>query len=309
MNICVLGTGYVGLVSGVCFAKIGHKVTCVDIDSDKISKLNKGISPIFEVGLEEIIAQEKDTNLFFSTDIEKAIRENDFVFIAVGTPPKENGDANLEYIFDCAEIISRNLNNNKIIITKSTVPVGTGKQIEEIISKNKGNEGKFEVCSNPEFLREGNAVYDFLNPDRVIVGTATKEAADKIYELYDPIVRKNGCEFFKTNVETAELTKYASNAFLATKITFINEMANLCEKAGADIADVAYGMGLDQRIGKEFLMAGPGYGGSCFPKDTNAVAFLGEKFIVRKIYRSHKHAFKGKAKKRRTISVYAEKDY
>ncbi|CAG9621418.1 UDP-glucose dehydrogenase family protein [Sutcliffiella rhizosphaerae] len=273
MNICVIGTGYVGLVSGVCFSEIGNKVTCVDIDENKINNLKEGIIPIYEPGLEELVVKNIEAKkLSFSTDLNTAMENAEIIFIAVGTPPKENGEADLRFVEAVATSIGKKLNNYKVIVTKSTVPVGTGKWIKGIIEKESGHNN-FDVASNPEFLREGSAIFDTMNMERAVIGVESEKAKEWLTKLHEP---------FKTNIvisdiETAEMIKYAANAFLATKISFINEIANICELVGADVTKVAEGMGLDNRIGQAFLAAGIGYGGSCFPKDTNALINIAEK--------------------------------
>jgi UDPglucose 6-dehydrogenase len=273
MNICVIGTGYVGLVSGVCFSDIGNNVTCVDIDYDKIEKLKKGIIPIYEPGLEELVLKniEKE-RLFFTTDLAEGMKDAELVFIAVGTPPKENGEADLQYVESAARAIGEHLKDYKVIVTKSTVPVGTGKRIKEIIKEVAGHDN-FDVASNPEFLREGSAIYDTMNMERAVIGVESERAGELLIELHRPFQTN----IVLTDIETAEMIKYASNAFLATKISFINEIANLCELVGADVTKVAEGMGFDKRIGSAFLQAGIGYGGSCFPKDTSALVKIAEK--------------------------------
>jgi UDPglucose 6-dehydrogenase len=273
-----LGTGYVGLVSGVCFSDLGNDVICVDKDQDKINKLQKGIIPIYEPGLEELVLKNyKNKKLKFSTDLDSSIKKSDIVFICVGTPTKKNGiGADLSQIYSVSKEISKSINKFKIIITKSTVPVTTGDEIEKILLK-KVNKNKFSVISNPEFLREGEAIRDFIYPDRVVVGANDKKSANILKNLYSPLISK-GAKFISTNRRAAELIKYASNAFLATKITFINEIANLCEKTGIDVEDISIGIGLDKRIGSRFLRAGPAYGGSCFPKDTKAIVATADKF-------------------------------
>ena len=278
MKICIIGTGYVGLVSGACFADLGNNVVCVDVDKNKIINLNKGIIPIYEPGLEELVGRNtKQNRLKFSIDINKSIKSSDIIFICVGTPTnKKTNKSNLNHVYNVANQIKINLNKFKIVVNKSTVPVGTGDTIEKIISSKK-NKNKFEVVSNPEFLREGEAIRDFLYPDRVVIGTGSKKANNKMKSLYLPIIKKKN-RYFNTSRKAAELIKYASNAFLATKITFINEIANLCEKASIDVKEVSIGMGLDERIGGRFLRAGPGYGGSCFPKDTRALLTTAKKF-------------------------------
>jgi UDPglucose 6-dehydrogenase len=272
VNICVIGTGYVGLVSGVCYSEIGHRVTCVDIDTNKVENLKKGIVPIYEPGLEELMKKnlEKD-RLHFTVNVSEAMTDAEVVLIAVGTPAKANGEADLRYIEAVARSIGKQLTDYKLIVTKSTVPVGTGQKIKQMIRDAAGHSN-FDIASNPEFLREGSAVQDTFQMDRAIFGVESKKAELLLKRIHEP---------FKTNVvvtdvETAEMTKYAANAFLATKISFINEIANLCEVTGADVEKVAEGMGYDHRIGKAFLQAGIGYGGSCFPKDTQALVKIGE---------------------------------
>jgi UDPglucose 6-dehydrogenase len=274
----MIGTGYVGLVSGVCFSDLGNDVICVDKDQDKINKLQKGIIPIYEPGLKELVLKNyKNKKLKFSTDLVSSIKKSDIVFICVGTPTKKNGiGADLSHIYSVSKEISKSINKFKIIITKSTVPVTTGDEIEKILLK-KVNKNKFSVISNPEFLREGEAIRDFIYPDRVVVGSNDKKSANILKNLYSPLISK-GAKFISTNRRAAELIKYASNAFLATKITFINEMANLCEKTGIDVEDISIGIGLDKRIGSRFLRAGPAYGGSCFPKDTKSIVTTADKF-------------------------------
>jgi UDPglucose 6-dehydrogenase len=265
-------------VSGVCFSDLGNDVICVDKDQDKINKLQKGIIPIYEPGLEELVIKNyKNKKLKFSTDLDSSIKKSDIVFICVGTPTKKNGiGADLSQIYSVSKEISKSINKFKIIITKSTVPVTTGDEIEKILLK-KVNKNKFSVISNPEFLREGEAIRDFIYPDRVVVGANDKKSANILKNLYSPLISK-GAKFISTNRRAAELIKYASNAFLATKITFINEIANLCEKTGIDVEDISIGIGLDKRIGSRFLRAGPAYGGSCFPKDTKAIVTTANKF-------------------------------
>jgi UDPglucose 6-dehydrogenase len=271
MNICVVGTGYVGLVTGACFADFGLNVVCVDNDEEKIGMLNEGRIPMYEPGLEELIKKnEAAGRLAFSTDIAEAIKRSLVVLIAVGTPSREDGSADLSYVEEVAKTIARNLNGYKVIVTKSTVPVGTGKFIEKIIREEKVGNESFDVSSNPEFLREGSAIEDFMRPDRVVLGVTSDQAIAILKDLYSPLYLVE-TPFVITNIETAEMIKYASNAFLATKISFINEMGRICEEAGADVHLVAKGMGLDKRIGPKFLHPGPGYGGSCFPKDTIAI--------------------------------------
>jgi UDPglucose 6-dehydrogenase len=276
----MIGTGYVGLVSGVCFSDLGNEVICVDKDENKINDLKKGIIPIYEPGLNELVLKNyKNKRLKFSTDLNNSIKKSDIIFICVGTPTKKNGNgADLSQISLVAKEISKSINKFKIIITKSTVPVSTGDEIEKIISK-KVKKNKFSVVSNPEFLREGEAIRDFIYPDRVIVGSNDKKSKSILKNLYAPLISK-GAKFISSNRRAAELTKYASNAFLATKITFINEIANLCEKTGIDVEDISIGIGLDKRIGSRFLRAGPAYGGSCFPKDTKAIVTTADKFKI-----------------------------
>ncbi len=278
MKLCMIGTGYVGLVSGVCFSDLGNEVICVDNDLNKIDDLKKGIIPIYEPGLKELVLKNHNNKrLKFSTDLNKSIKKSDIVFICVGTPSKKNSsNADLSQIFSVAEQISKSINRFKIIITKSTVPVTTGDQIEKIILK-KNKKSKFSIVSNPEFLREGEAIRDFIYPDRVVVGSNDNKSKLILKNLYAPLISK-GAKFISTNRRAAELIKYASNAFLATKITFINEIANLCEKTAIDVEDISIGIGLDKRIGSRFLRAGPAYGGSCFPKDTKAIVETAKKF-------------------------------
>lgn len=271
MRVTMIGAGYVGLVSGTCFADFGHIVTCVDKDSSKIDHLQKGIMPIYEPGLDVLVdTNVKQGRLFFSTDVKDAITNSDVVFIAVGTPSRRgDGHADLSYVYAAAEEIAALVSGFTVIVSKSTVPVGTGDEIESIIRR-VNPEADIAVVSNPEFLREGSAIGDFKRPDRVVVGTDDERARDVIKELYRPLYL-NETPILFTNRRTSELIKYAANAFLAVKITFINEMADLCEKVGANVQDVSKGIGLDGRIGAKFLNAGPGYGGSCFPKDTLAL--------------------------------------
>jgi len=278
MKICFIGTGYVGLVSGVCFSDLGNNVICIDKDNDKLSRLENGIIPIFEPGLSELVKKNIDAGrLSFSNDLISSINKSDIVFIAVGTPTAKDGvSADLSQVFSVAQLISKKIKSRKIIVTKSTVPIGTGDKIERILNKNKKN-GLFTIVSNPEFLREGEAIKDFKYPDRVVIGANDKKVIKLFNELYRPIINK-GAAFVACSRRAAELIKYASNAFLATKISFINEIANLCEKVHVNVDDVAVGIGLDKRIGSRFLRAGPAYGGSCFPKDTKALAKVGKNF-------------------------------
>lgn len=271
MRVTMIGAGYVGLVSGACFADFGHTVICVDKDAGKIDRLKDGVMPIFEPGLAELVSSNvKEGRLSFTLDAPDAIRNADAVFIAVGTPSRRgDGHADLSYVYAAAKEIAEHMDGFTVVVTKSTVPVGTGDEVEEIIRKTNPN-AKFAVVSNPEFLREGAAIGDFKRPDRVVVGTDSEEAREVMRELYRPLFL-NETPLVYTSRRTSELIKYAANAFLAVKITFINEMADLCEKVGANVQDVSKGIGLDNRIGKKFLHAGPGYGGSCFPKDTLAL--------------------------------------
>ena len=271
MRVAIIGTGYVGLVSGACFADFGHTVTCVDKDEGKIEKLKNGIMPIYEPGLDNLVASNvKEERLFFTTDAKEAIKNADAVFIAVGTPSRRgDGHADLSYVYGAAEEIAQLMDGFTVVVTKSTVPVGTGDEVEEIIRKTRP-DADFAVVSNPEFLREGAAIKDFKIPDRVVVGTDDERARQVMKELYRPLFLNETPILFTTR-RTSELIKYAANAFLAVKITFINEMADLCEKVGANVQEVSRGIGLDGRIGAKFLNAGPGYGGSCFPKDTLAL--------------------------------------
>ena len=278
MKLCMIGTGYVGLVSGVCFSDVGNIVYCVDKDEKKINSLNKGNVPIYEPGLEEILKKnQKQNRLIFTTDLKKAVTNSDIIFICVGTPTKKNSNsADLKYVYKVTHELKKIISKYKIIITKSTVPVTTGDEIEKILINLKKKK-LVDIVSNPEFLREGEAIRDFIYPDRVIIGTDSKKANRILKSLYLPIIKKTN-RYFNTSRRGAELIKYASNAFLATKISFINELANLSEKTRVDIKDISLGMGLDQRIGERFLRAGPAYGGSCFPKDTRALVDIGAKF-------------------------------
>ena len=275
----MVGTGYVGLVSGTCFSDLGNKVYCVDNDKKKIDKLIAGISPIYEPGLDEIIKKNYDAGrLIFTNDLSKAVNNSDIIFICVGTPSKTGSQSvDLSYVFKSLKEISKVSKQKKIIVTKSTVPVGTGDDIVKILKKMK--KKNFDVISNPEFLREGEAIRDFRYPDRIVIGSNNKKIFKIMKKLYQPLISK-GAKFFTTSRRGAELIKYASNAFLATKITFINEIANLCEKADINIEDVSLGMGSDKRIGSRFLRAGPAYGGSCFPKDTRGLVSIGKKYKV-----------------------------
>ena len=271
-DICVIGTGYVGLVTGVCFADLGNRVYCLDINNDRISKLKQNVMPIYEPGLEEIVERNvKAGRLFFTTDYPEALKNAKFAFIAVGTPSGVDGEADLQYVRDAAEKIAEVVDHAIIVVNKSTVPVGTGDWVAEIITKKRGGRKlDFSVVSNPEFLREGSAISDFMNPDRVVLGSLEKAAAEKVATLYASL----RAPILITDLRTAEMIKYASNAFLATRISFINEIANICDELGADVREVADGMGLDKRIGRSFLDAGLGWGGSCFPKDVKALAHM-----------------------------------
>jgi len=288
----MIGTGYVGLVSGACFADLGNTVYCVDKDQDKIDLLNDNKIPIYEPGLNEIVKKNYSSGrLVFTTNLKLAVKSSDIIFICVGTPTsKKNKSADLHYVFNATREISKCINKFKIIVTKSTVPVSTGDKIEKIILK-KNKKNSFEVVSNPEFLREGEAVRDFRFPDRIIVGSNNRKTIRKLEFLYEPLIKK-GSVFFSTNRRGAEMIKYASNAFLATKISFINEMANLCEKINVNVEDVSIGMGLDKRIGSRFLRAGPAYGGSCFPKDTKALTVTADLYktnlsIIKSVIKSN----------------------
>jgi UDPglucose 6-dehydrogenase len=276
MRVAMIGTGYVGLVSGACFSEFGHDVTCVDMDAGKIERLNKGEIPIYEPGLDKLVQSNgAGGRLHFTTDLTAAVKGAEVVFIAVGTPSRRgDGHADLSYVFAAAESIAAAVNGPTVVVTKSTVPVGTGRKVEDIIRKARP-QGDVDVASNPEFLREGAAIGDFMRPDRVIIGAETDRARDVMRRLYRPLSLIEVPILF-TSRETAEIIKYATNSFLATKITFINEIADLCEKVGADVHDVARGIGFDGRIGRKFLHPGPGYGGSCFPKDTLALVRTAE---------------------------------
>jgi UDPglucose 6-dehydrogenase len=278
-NIAVIGTGYVGLVSGACLADFGNQVTCVDTNREKIEGLKQGSVPIYEPGIETLVSGNvKAGRLFFSTDLAGAVKKNHVVFIAVGTPPSEDGSADLRHVEEAARMIGQTLEAYTVVVNKSTVPVGTGRRVEAWIGEELAKRGNtaipFDVVSNPEFLREGTAVYDFTHPDRVVIGSESSRARGIMKDVYRSLYLSEA-PYIETNLESAEMIKYASNAFLAVKITFINEIANLCEKAGANVLDVAKAMGRDGRIGSKFLHPGPGYGGSCFPKDTRALARIG----------------------------------
>src|ERR1700704_3493853 len=279
MNICVVGTGYVGLVTGAVFADLGNDVVCVDNDQKKIEALRAGQMPIYEPGLEEMVVRNKDDGpLSFPTDLPGAVRQSDVVFIAVGTPPKDTGETDLSHVEAVATQIGRSMDRYKVVVNKSTVPVGTGEFVREVITRHQPRPMDFDVVSNPEFLREGSAIEDTLRPDRIVIGAPNQQAAMTLLELYAPLERP----MIITDVPSAEMIKYASNAMLATKISFMNAISNVCELAGADVTQVMKGVGLDSRIGPAFLQAGLGYGGSCFPKDTDSLihtaATLGYRF-------------------------------
>ena len=297
MKLCMIGTGYVGLVSGVCFSDLGNEVICVDKDLTKINNLKKGVIPIYEPGLQELVLKNiKNKMLSFSDDLENSIKKSDIIFICVGTPTKKGSNsADLSQIYDVAKELAKSINKFKIIITKSTVPVTTGDEIEKILNK-KNPKNKFSVVSNPEFLREGEAIRDFTFPDRVVIGSNDLKSNKILKSLYSPLIAK-GAKYLHTSRRAAELIKYASNAFLATKITFINEIANLCEQININVDDIAIGMGLDQRIGSRFLRAGPAYGGSCFPKDTKAITSTADKFktnlsVIKSVIKSNENRSK-----------------
>ncbi|PQJ21113.1 UDP-glucose/GDP-mannose dehydrogenase family protein [Tenacibaculum sp. SG-28] len=279
MNLAVIGTGYVGLVSGTCFSEMGNRVTCVDIDQDKIDKLQKGIIPIYEPGLEKMVQKNiKNKNLHFTTKLEEAIKEAEIVFIAVGTPMGDDGSADLQYVLTVAKEIGQKMNKRLVVVDKSTVPVGTADRVKETIQLELDKRGKnivFDVVSNPEFLKEGDAINDFMKPDRLVIGADTDYAFDKMKQLYNPFTMSHE-RFIAMDIRSAEMTKYAANAMLATKISFMNEMANICERVGADVNNVRIGIGSDSRIGYSFIYPGAGYGGSCFPKDVKALKKLAE---------------------------------
>lgn len=275
MNLTIIGTGYVGLVTGTCFAEMGNTVTCVDIDSKKIENLRQGIIPIYEPGLEAMVQRNVDNGtLFFSTKLEDSLEDCDMAFIAVGTPMGEDGSADLKYVLDVAAEIGRHMSHPLIVVDKSTVPVGTADKVKEVIQQELEKRGKdieFHVVSNPEFLKEGDAISDFMKPDRVVVGTEDKDTAEKMRQLYSPFFRSSMDRMLVMDVRSAEMTKYVANAMLATKISFMNEVANICELVGADVNKVRIGIGSDSRIGYSFIYPGSGYGGSCFPKDVKAL--------------------------------------
>ncbi|MDZ7305926.1 MAG: UDP-glucose/GDP-mannose dehydrogenase family protein [candidate division KSB1 bacterium] len=281
MHICMIGTGYVGLVTGTCFAEFGNEVVCVDNDQAKIARLQAGEMPIYEPGLETLVAQNvRAGRLSFTTDLKRAVENALVIFIAVGTPAAEDGSADLRYVETVARDIARYMNGYKVIVNKSTVPVGAGKWIKKVIQEHQPAPIHFSVVSNPEFLREGSAIEDFMRPNRVVIGAEDSEAMAIMKDLYSPLYLIE-TPIVMTNLASAELTKYAANAFLATKVSFINEVATICERVGADVHDVAKGMGLDNRIGTKFLHAGPGYGGSCFPKDTRALLAIAQQHDYR----------------------------
>jgi UDPglucose 6-dehydrogenase len=272
MHIAVIGTGYVGLVTGACFAEFGVDVTCVDIDEDKIERLSRGVIPIYEPGLEQLVTKNTQAGrLRFTTDVKQAVEQALVIFLAVGTPPKADGSPDLSFVEAAATSVADYMNGYKVIVTKSTVPIGTGEHIRKLVNERKKTRANFGVVSNPEFLREGAAINDFMRPDRVVIGSRDEEAIAIMKDLYRPLYLIEA-PFVITSLEAAELTKYAANAFLATKVSFINEIANLCEKIGCDVHDVARAIGMDKRIGSKFLHPGPGFGGSCFPKDTRALS-------------------------------------
>jgi len=302
MNICIIGAGYVGLVTGACFADLGNKVVCVDNDKKKIEMLRKLKMPFYEEGMDEMIKKNVLAGrLFFTDSIKDAVKKSVIIFICVGTPPKPGGGADLSYVENVAVEIAKNMFSYRLIVEKSTVPVETGKWIEHTIKLNNKKKIKFDVASNPEFLKEGSAIQDFMRPDRVVVGVETKKARDLLLELYKPI----NSEIVVTDIKSAELIKHASNSFLATKISFINSIANICEKIGANVTKVSYGLGLDHRIGRDFLKSGIGYGGFCFPKDLDAFIYISDKLgydfsilkAVRKVNESQKEIFLKKIEK------------
>lgn len=278
MHIAVIGTGYVGLVTGACFAEFGVDVTCVDVDEEKIQRLLRGVMPIYEPGLEHLVSKNCQAGrLRFTTNVQEAIEQALVIFLAVGTPPNEDGSADLSFVESAAGSIAQHMNGYKVVVTKSTVPIGTGERIRSLINERKKSRANFGVVSNPEFLREGAAINDFMRPDRVVIGSRDEEAVAIMKDLYRPLYLIEA-PFVITSLEAAELTKYAANAFLATKISFINEIANLCDRIGCDVHDVARGIGMDKRIGGKFLHPGPGFGGSCFPKDTQALQSVAKEF-------------------------------
>lgn len=278
MHVSVIGTGYVGLVTGACFAEFGVDVTCVDVDREKIERLKEGVVPIYEPGLEQLVVKNMQAGrLHFTTDIRQAVEQSLVIFLAVGTPPKDDGSADLSFVETAARSIAEHMNGYKVIVTKSTVPIGTGEHLRKLIREHQKKSSNFGMVSNPEFLREGAAINDFMRPDRVVIGSSDEEAIAIMRDLYRPLYLIE-TPFVTTTLEGAELAKYAANAFLATKISFINEIANLCDEIGCDVHDVAKAMGMDRRIGNKFLHPGPGFGGSCFPKDTRALASVARRF-------------------------------
>ncbi|HEY7785062.1 MAG TPA: UDP-glucose/GDP-mannose dehydrogenase family protein [Pyrinomonadaceae bacterium] len=278
MQIAVIGTGYVGLVTGACFAEFGVDVTCVDVDAEKISRLSSGIMPIYEPGLEHLVSKNTQSGrLRFTTDIKQAVEQSLVIFLAVGTPPQPDGTPNMSYVEAAALSVAEHMNGYKVIVTKSTVPIGTGEHIRRLIREQQKSKVNFGIVSNPEFLREGAAINDFMRPDRVVLGSRDDEAIAIMKDLYRPLYLIEA-PFVITSLEAAELTKYAANAFLAMKVSFINEIANMCDSIGCDVHDVARAIGMDKRIGSKFLHPGPGFGGSCFPKDTQALASVARKF-------------------------------
>ena len=278
MHIAVVGTGYVGLVTGACFAEFGVDVTCVDVDAQKIANLTDGVMPIYEPGLEQLVVKNAQSGrLHFTTDIKEAVEQSLVIFLAVGTPPKSDGSPDMSYVEAAAASIAEFMNGYKVVVTKSTVPIGTGEHLRELIRERQKAKINFGVVSNPEFLREGAAINDFMRPDRVVLGSRDEEAIAIMKDLYRPLYLIEA-PFVITSLEAAELTKYAANAFLATKVSFINEIANLCDRIGCDVHDVARAIGMDKRIGNKFLHPGPGFGGSCFPKDTQALASVARQF-------------------------------
>lgn len=278
MHIAVIGTGYVGLVTGACFAEFGVDVTCVDVDAEKIERLKAGVMPIYEPGLEQLVIKNAQAGrLSFTTNVQEAVEQALVIFLAVGTPPLPDGSPDLSFVESAVRSVAEHMNGYKVIVTKSTVPIGTGERIRKLVREHQKTNLAFGIVSNPEFLREGAAINDFMRPDRVVIGSADQEAVAIMRDLYRPLYLIEAPVVI-TSLEAAELTKYAANAFLATKISFINEIANLCEKIGCDVHDVAKAMGMDKRIGSKFLHPGPGFGGSCFPKDTRALASVARQF-------------------------------
>src|SRR5689334_1178595 len=278
MHITVIGTGYVGLVTGACFAEFGVDVTCVDVDEQKIERLKNGVMPIYEPGLEQLVSKNTQAGrLRFTTNVGEAVEQALVIFLAVGTPPKDDGSPDLSFVESAAGSIADHMHDYKVIVTKSTVPIGTGEHIRRLVNERKTSRANFGVVSNPEFLREGAAINDFMRPDRVVIGSRDQEAIAIMKDLYRPLYLIEA-PFVITSLEAAELTKYAANAFLATKVSFINEVANLCDKIGCDVHDVARAIGMDKRIGSKFLHPGPGFGGSCFPKDTRALSSVARQY-------------------------------